>query len=72
MIISQKFLLIYPLIEKKRKMEFYKWSQMFTKNQNNTFLSEKCSGETVIDQTKIANLLNDRFSKLGDYIGGIE
>ena len=28
-------------------------------------------GETVLDQTKIANLLNYRFSKLGDYLGGI-
>ena len=28
-------------------------------------------GETVLDQTKIANLLNYRFSKLGDHLGGI-
>ena len=28
-------------------------------------------GETVLDQTKIANLLNYRFFKLGDYLGGI-
>ena len=28
-------------------------------------------GETVLDQTKIANLLNYRFSILGDYLGRI-
>ena len=28
-------------------------------------------GETVLDQTKTANLLNYRFSKLGDCLGGI-
>ena len=28
-------------------------------------------GETVLNPMKIANLLNYRFSKLGDYLGGI-
>ena len=28
-------------------------------------------GETILNQTKRANLQNYRFSKLGDYLGGI-
>ena len=42
--------------------------------KNKTIISslKNVFGATVLDQTKIANLLNYRFSKLGDYLGGIK
>ena len=44
-------------------------SSLKTKTINSSL--KNVFGETVLDQTKNANFLNYRFSKLGDYLGGI-
>ena len=65
--------IIQPVADRKLLGIFNDYFEARSSLKTKTIISslKNVFGETVLDQTKIANLLNYRFSKLGDYLGGI-